>query len=313
MSPRWNVTDIDHMILLLSAMEEDGFEICSCPPMEVLNEDDHEVFIYVGPNYHPVVDEFVKLVHQPTCAFDTDSKAAGKLGYPFAKSTLDKNFFSAASLDHIRAYLMHCCRAERFCEGYIQEQFKSGNLLHALDRLRTLRSQITMEPSPVDALTFDPEQLLQKLYEVLAIAGIDLPNDAIKISYGHGDKLRPGHMACYIFEANGKCLKVGKVRDTSGARFNSHHYRIDPGIRSSLARSLAECDPSVPILSDVKHMTNRDRRAHIANNSLRVNYILEIDAVPGNEKRKDALFTLSLMESLIQCLLRPRFEDHDAH
>ena len=103
-----------------------------------------------------------------------------------------------------------------------------------------------------------------------------------------------GSMAVYVFSWNGKTLKVGKAGANSDARFRSQHYN-PKSAASTLAASILK-DPSQvgnPNI-DIDSVGN-----WIKENTDRTNYIL---------KAETGIEVLTLLESYLQCLLKPVYE-----
>ena len=101
-------------------------------------------------------------------------------------------------------------------------------------------------------------------------------------------------MAVYEFLWRDVCLKVGKVGPNSQARYTSQHYSPSSS-NSNLAKSIvsARADLGVP------DITESNVGAWIKSNVDRVNFLLDAEwGIP----------VLTLLESFLQCRLRPRFE-----
>jgi hypothetical protein len=146
----------------------------------------------------------------------------------------------------------------------------------------------------------NPQQLIKEFQKVAAIAGVDLPATALTfdaLGAPHkSSRLPPGKMAVYVFSLNGECLKVGKVGPKSGARFSSQHYFAGSS-KSNLAKSLLSCsDLSLPGFSE-------DPGAWIKTNVERTNFLLDANC---------GVAVLTLLESFLQCRLKPRFEGFES-
>ncbi|MDX9821685.1 MAG: hypothetical protein RBT20_07110 [Syntrophales bacterium] len=148
----------------------------------------------------------------------------------------------------------------------------------------------------------DVEQIIYDFMHVAKLAGIDVKGDDIqieKISAPHTppSTLPKGKMAVYVFHWCNQCLKVGKVGPKSQARYTSQHYSPKSS-NSNLAKS---------ILKDVSTLgiggiTEQNVGNWIKHNTDRINFIIPM--------RLGAPL-LSLLESFLQCRLKPRFEGFD--
>lgn len=101
-------------------------------------------------------------------------------------------------------------------------------------------------------------------------------------------------MAVYVFMYGEQCLKVGKAGPKSTARFCSQHYATNSA-PSTLARSLLKYQSDIGVGGlDDKNVGDWMRRE-----TSRVNFL--IPSAYG-------MFVLSLLESFVQCSLKPKFE-----
>ena len=101
-------------------------------------------------------------------------------------------------------------------------------------------------------------------------------------------------MAVYVFSYQGQALKVGKVGTKSQARYTSQHY--NPGsVPSTLAASLLKESSAI----NVSGLSKSNVTEWIKRNTDRFNLI--IDETSG-------IRVLTLLESFLQCRLRPIFE-----
>jgi len=144
-----------------------------------------------------------------------------------------------------------------------------------------------------------PDQTLADFATVARLAGVSLAADDIRIEalpapHAPPPRLPAGQMAVYVFTHGQEVLKVGKVGPKSHARYTSQHY--NPGsAQSTLAAS---------VIADAERIGLGDAdRAEIGNwirtNVDRVNILLPASlGVP----------VLTLLESFLQCRLRPRYE-----
>ena len=106
--------------------------------------------------------------------------------------------------------------------------------------------------------------------------------------------LPPGSMAVYVFSYNCTALKVGKAGPNSDARFRGQHYN-PRSAASTLAASILKYPAPVgnPAL-DVESVGD-----WIRENTDRVNFILSEHV---------GIDVLTLLESFIQCRLKPVYE-----
>jgi hypothetical protein len=135
--------------------------------------------------------------------------------------------------------------------------------------------------------------------KVARLAGVVLPASALSIErlpapHKRPSALPPGRMAVYVFFWNGQCLKVGKAGPKSQARFTSQHY-IAASSNSNLAKSLIAYhgDTGFPGISE------SNVGEWIKVNVGRVNFLLDVGC---------GIPVLTLLESFLQCRLKPRFE-----
>lgn len=148
-------------------------------------------------------------------------------------------------------------------------------------------------------MTWNPEQTLADFATVARLAGVALAADDIRIEalsapHAPPTRLPAGFMAVYIFAHGGDVLKVGKVGPKSQARYTSQHY--NPGSAPSTLAASVIAD------ADRLRLGDADRTGignWIRTNVDRVNILLPVHlGVP----------VLTLLESFLQCRLRPRYE-----
>ena len=144
----------------------------------------------------------------------------------------------------------------------------------------------------------NPEKIVNDFLQVAALAGESLSVEDIlieELGAPHQPTGLPiGSMAVYVFSCKGTTLKVGKAGANSDARFRSQHYN-PKSAASTLAASILK-DPS-PIGNpslDLDSVGN-----WIKKNTDRTNYIL---------KSEIGIEVLTLLESYLQCLLKPVYE-----
>ena len=142
-------------------------------------------------------------------------------------------------------------------------------------------------------------QLIADFASVAALAGVSIPDAAITAEVLLKPHVPPtalpsGKMAVYVFLWGNSCLKVGKVGPRSQARYTSQHYNPNSS-NSNLAKSILKqgLELGLPSLSDTT-VGN-----WIKTETDRVNFLLD---------QKLGIPVLSLMESFLQCRLRPKFE-----
>ncbi len=111
-------------------------------------------------------------------------------------------------------------------------------------------------------------------------------------------KLPDGKMAVYVFLLNDLCLKVGKVGPQSHARYVSQHYHAKSS-GSNLAKSVLHGKSELNFLG-VNELNVGD---WIKENTDRVNFLLD---------RGKGVPLLNLLESYLQCRLKPIFEGFES-
>lgn len=148
-------------------------------------------------------------------------------------------------------------------------------------------------------MIWDPKLALSDFRTVAKLAGIHLADDDIQIEQLPAPHVAPsrlptGMMAVYVFAGKDEVLKVGKVGPKSGPRYTYQHY--NPGsAMSTLAGSL---------LADreqrgLTHLSETNVNGWIKKNVDRVNFILNVSL---------GVHVLSLLETFLQCRLKPRYE-----
>lgn len=144
----------------------------------------------------------------------------------------------------------------------------------------------------------DPKRLIQDFSKVAALAGIDLPIGALEFKSNpapHLPQSLPSRkIAVYVFSRKGQCLKVGRVGLKSQARFTSQHYLPDSS-RSNLAKSLLTARAEFGLTEVTEANVGDWIRANVD----RLDFLLDAEhGIP----------VLALLESFLQCRLKPRFE-----
>lgn len=148
-------------------------------------------------------------------------------------------------------------------------------------------------------MTWNPEQTLADFATVAQLAGVamvagDISVELLPAPHAPPTRLPAGTMAVYVFTHGSDVLKVGKVGPKSQARYTSQHY--NPGsAQSTLAASMiADAERMGLGEADIGEIGNWIR-AKVD----RVNILLPVHlGVP----------VLTLLESFLQCRLRPRYE-----
>lgn len=92
------------------------------------------VFTLPWPDYHPLVEEFYRLV-----------ASGGWLDYGYrpeeaARMLADDQLIESASLAQIKTMLTFCVRGERFSDGHWAEMIENGNIRKILQRIAELSS-----------------------------------------------------------------------------------------------------------------------------------------------------------------------------
>lgn len=134
-SGEWLEQDIDRLLELLPAFEEPGLVVAVWP-------DRPGQMPY--PDYHPVVERFYEVLKTTGIFCDPYAVVPGdppdlQPGMETAKVLQSPADIERANLAQLRRYFILCSRLERFCDGYFDGQFRSGNFVAALRRLKTLR------------------------------------------------------------------------------------------------------------------------------------------------------------------------------
>lgn len=148
-------------------------------------------------------------------------------------------------------------------------------------------------------MRWDPKDVLADFALVARLAGVTLTADDIRVEelpapHAPPTHLPTGRMAVYVFSLDGEVLKVGKVGPKSQARYTSQHY--NPGsAQSTLAASM---------IGDAERLRlNNEEQAEIGSwirkNVDRVNILIPVH---------HSILALTLLESFLQCRLRPRYE-----
>ena len=147
-------------------------------------------------------------------------------------------------------------------------------------------------------ITIRVPELVDDFVKVAALAKVAISASEIKwlelpAPHSPPTSLPSEMLAVYVFMHGTRCLKVGKAGQKSAARYCNQHYGVNRA-PSTLARSLvkAQFGGSSPL--DEKNISK-----WICDNTDRINFL--IPSHYGSE-------VLSLLESFIQCRLKPEFE-----
>ncbi len=149
----------------------------------------------------------------------------------------------------------------------------------------------------------DPQPLIEDFRKVAGLAGVSVPNSALSVErlpapHKPPPALPKGKMAVYVFAWKGQCLKVGKVGPNSQARYTSQHYGASSS-NSNLAKSILSARDELMLST----LSESNVGAWIKANVDRTNFLLDASCgVP----------VLTLLESFLQCRLRPRFEGFES-
>lgn len=149
----------------------------------------------------------------------------------------------------------------------------------------------------------DLTTLVDDFRKVVALAGVSLPPSALSFEtlpapHKPPAALPSGKMAVYVFVWNDHCLKVGKVGPKSQARFTSQHYN-PASSNSNLAKSLVAGHWKLGLSG----ITDSNAGAWIKANVDRANFLLSAEC---------GIPVLTLLESFLQCRLKPVFEGFDS-
>jgi hypothetical protein len=160
-----------------------------------------------------------------------------------------------------------------------------------------------------EAGVVDQGEIVQAFLRVAQLATLSLAESDIHVDFRPAPHRRPTRLPAdrhgvYVFLLGATCLKVGKAGPKSAARFCSHHYGHNA--QSTLARSILAHPEKVAARlparrgAEVMALSKHGVGAWIEANTCRMNVLL-----PCSTGR----FALSLLESFLQCRLKPLFED----
>lgn len=147
-------------------------------------------------------------------------------------------------------------------------------------------------------MSIDVEAIIRDFEQVAQLAGVVLDPASFtteELPAPHRPTGLPlNSMAVYVFSYKGRTLKVGKVGPNSDARYRSQHYSARSSA-SNLASSLLK-NPG-PIGNPAVSVDSVGD--WIRDNTNRVNFILD---------KNVGIEVLNLLESFVQCRLRPVYE-----
>lgn len=126
--------DCDALLQFLPALAEPGpANQETWPPLQ---QDAQGAFLLTGPEYPPLVRQFIHYVgHSPWNAFDYDLHAAGE-------RIRDPQAIATATLRDVRHMLTYVLRGERFCDGHVGACIASGQVGAILRRVAQLRDTL---------------------------------------------------------------------------------------------------------------------------------------------------------------------------
>jgi hypothetical protein len=132
---------IEVLIELLPQFESPDFVPATWPKRFAMGKDGKQYQCMPYPDYHPAVERFRDLyptvssgIH-PYEALPEDESPHGIEFSPFGVS-FPVEYFETATLDQIRRYFVLINRGERFSDGHIDGEFRSGKVVAAMKRLR---------------------------------------------------------------------------------------------------------------------------------------------------------------------------------
>ena len=148
-------------------------------------------------------------------------------------------------------------------------------------------------------MTWLPDQTLADFVTVARLAGVTLATEDIRIEalpapHASPTRLPAETMAVYVFTHGSDVLKVGKVGPKSQARYTSQHY-IPGSAKSTLAASM---------IADAERLGLGEADMAEIGSWIRG----EVDRVNILLPARLGVPVLTLLESFLQCRLRPRYE-----
>lgn len=122
---------MDKMLDLLPIMEGSGFQIATWPGGSIY------------PDYHPVVHQLIDLAYKTSCFIEPyEPLPEDPVGVNPLKLLVHAGDMENASLNQIRRFIVQTTRAEKFCDGAIEDRFLDGRLPAALRRVKQIRESM---------------------------------------------------------------------------------------------------------------------------------------------------------------------------
>ena len=149
----------------------------------------------------------------------------------------------------------------------------------------------------------NPETLIDDFRRVAGLAGVNMSDTALSVETLPAPHRPPSafpqeKMAVYAFVWKGQCLKVGKVGPNSHTRYTSQHYS-PLSSNSNLAKSILSARHTLGLAN----VSEASVGSWIKTDVDRYNFLLDLlYGIP----------VLTLLESFLQCRLRPRFEGFES-
>lgn len=137
---------IDAVLELLPTFEDPAFVPATWPDRSYVDQQGVRCQSMPYPDYHPAVEEFRRRypamaasVH-PYHALPED-ESPDDIPFNVLGTSFPIEYFETATLDQVRRYLMLLGRGERFCDGHIDGEFRSGKIVAAMRRVAVLRAE----------------------------------------------------------------------------------------------------------------------------------------------------------------------------
>ncbi|HRF61171.1 MAG TPA: DUF6508 domain-containing protein [Fimbriimonadaceae bacterium] len=137
---------IDALLELLPTFEDPAFVPGTWPDRSYVDQQGVRCQSMPYPDYHPAVEEFrhrypamAGSVH-PYHALPEDESPGG-VPFNVLGTSYPIEYFETATLNQVRRYFMLLGRGERFCDGHIDGEFRSGKIVAALRRVAFLRAE----------------------------------------------------------------------------------------------------------------------------------------------------------------------------
>lgn len=149
----------------------------------------------------------------------------------------------------------------------------------------------------------DTGKLIAGFCDIAGKAGVKVAEqtvtaEVLKNPHVPPSSLPNNKMAVYVFLWGDRCLKVGKVGPRSAARYTSQHYNPWSS-KSNLAKSILKNKEDMGLSG----ISAKNVGAWIKRETTRINILIPSElGIP----------VLSLLESFLQCKLRPEFEGFES-